>query len=466
MRTRTAAIAGALLGFVAATTVGALASRGLWSGADPSAGPAEVEERQATAGATEGAQAELPLQAEATADKARRTPVVEAVERVAPAVVSITTEAPVSDPFARFYGQRTTSGQGSGVVIDPDGVVLTNAHVVERASRIVATFADERTYEARILGMAAELDLAVLQLVDAEGLTAVELGTSRDLMLGEPVIAIGNPFGLGHSVTTGVVSSVNRPLETDERVYQDFIQTDASINPGNSGGPLVNVHGQLVGINTAIRADAQGICFAIPVDRAVKVARDIVDHGAVQLPWLAVDLRDVPVGRGGQRSTAPQVVRVHGEGELRVGDIVTAINGRDTQGRADLNAFLAGLDAKGAVTLRVLRAGEVLSVQVWPRPVPASVAEQSVARVLGVALGETDGRYRTPGVQLTEVLPGGAMAKLGLRAGDRIVAVNGRPTPTRTAVLEAVSQAKSGHRAEALFTVARGESLGRATLEI
>ena len=394
------------------------------------------------------------------------TPVVEAVERVAPAVVSITTEAPVADPFARFYGQRTTSGAVSGVVIDADGIVLTNAHVVERASRITATFADDRTLEARILGMDTDLDLAVLKLVGDHKLTAVEIGTSKDLLLGEPVIAIGNPFGLGHTVTTGVVSTISRPLETDERVYQDFIQTDASINPGNSGGPLVNVHGQLVGINSAIRADAEGIGFAIPVDRAMKVARDLVDYGAVQLPWLAVDLRDVPIGRAGQRSSAPQVVRIHGDVPLQQGDIVTAINGRATQGRADLNAYLAGLEGDGAVTLRVVRAGRELQVQVAPQEIPPTVAEESLSQLLGIELGETDRRYRSAGVQLSKVAPGGGMAGQGLRVGDRIVAVNGRATLTREEVLEALSQAKSGHRAEALFTVARGESMGRITLEI
>ena len=156
---------------------------------------------------------------------------------------------------------------------------MTNAHVVEGAIAIEATFSDDKTYAAEIIGLAPELDLAVLRLdTDSESMS-VDIGNSADLMLGETVIALGNPFGLGHTVTTGVISGIDRPLETERRIYQNFIQTDASINPGNSGGPLVNIDGELVGINTAIRSNAEGIGFAIPVDRAMKVAQDLLNFG-------------------------------------------------------------------------------------------------------------------------------------------------------------------------------------------
>ena len=147
-------------------------------------------------------------------------------------------------------------------------MILTNAHVVSSASRIIATFSDGNQAEARVVGLDEDLDLAVLKIPIRPGLVAVDIGTSSDLLLREPVIAIGNPFGLGHTVTTGVVSATSRAIETDDRVFQDFIQTDASINPGNSGGPLLDRFGALVGITTSIRPDAQGIGFAIPIDRA------------------------------------------------------------------------------------------------------------------------------------------------------------------------------------------------------
>jgi S1-C subfamily serine protease len=208
----------------------------------------------------------LPISQDRPSTASRSNPVVEVAARAAPAVVSIGCEVPTQSPFQIFYSGRSTStSQGSGAVIRADGVVLTNAHVVEGATRITATLPDETSYEATVVGLDSELDLAVLQLEGAQGLPTIPLGSSSDLLLGETVIAIGNPFGLGHTLTTGVVSSRSRTLEVGERVFQDYVQTDAGINPGNSGGPLLNIHGELIGINTAIRRDAENIGFAIPV---------------------------------------------------------------------------------------------------------------------------------------------------------------------------------------------------------
>ncbi len=417
---------------------------------------------------------------EASADALRRTAIVQAVERVAPAVVSITTEVPVNDPFARMRGAPArTSAQGSGIVIESDGLVLTNAHVISRASRIVASFADGSSYDAEVLGLAEELDLAVLQLRDARGLSAVEVGTSSDLMLGEPVIVIGNPFGLGHTVTTGVISATRRPLETDERVYQDFLQTDASINPGNSGGPLLDIHGRLIGITTAIRPDAEGIGFAIPVDRAIKIAHDLSDYGRVRSPWLGVDLDDVYIQsrgtppsstRGGQ--TAARVVRVHDLGNaagasLRAGDVIVAIDGRPVQGRGDLNAYLAAFEPGRTVALTVQRpAGDryrELEVRMAAQGLPDSVVERSLAQVLGVALEDS---ARAPGVLVSSVSSTGAYARIGGRAGDLLVAINGRPVRTIEELRAVVAATKSAHRTDALVTIRRGSASGRITLPL
>ena len=223
---------------------------------------------------------------------ARRSRVVEAVERASPAVVNISTEQVVvqrgnpfgGDPFFEqffrdFFDSRprrsTRTSLGSGVIVQSDGTILTNEHVILRGGHIHVTLADGREFEAKLVGRDADSDLAVLR-INAGSLPHIALGHSDDLMIGETVIAIGNPFGLSHTVTTGVVSAVKRNLQTGGRTFTDFIQTDASINPGNSGGPLLNINGELIGINTAIYGNAQGIGFAIPVDRAHRVVDKLV----------------------------------------------------------------------------------------------------------------------------------------------------------------------------------------------
>ncbi|MDH3255349.1 MAG: trypsin-like peptidase domain-containing protein, partial [Acidobacteriota bacterium] len=206
----------------------------------------------------------------------RRTPIVEIVEKVAPAVVNISAEAIVRAPdpfFGDFFAQRRrVESLGSGFVIEANGVVVTNAHVIEGSSRVLVTTADGRELEAEVLGLDRDTDIAVLK-VDARDLASLELGNSSDLLVGETVVALGNPLGLSNSVTTGVLSARGRtvPAESGERLFTDFLQTDASINPGNSGGPLVNLDGDVIGINTAIIAGAEGIGFAIPADRARRV---------------------------------------------------------------------------------------------------------------------------------------------------------------------------------------------------
>src|SRR5262249_44289017 len=217
-------------------------------------------------------------------DPARRSRVVDAVERAGPAVVNISTEQvvvqrgspfggdPLFDQFFRdFFDSRprrsTRTSLGSGIIVQSDGTILTNEHVILRGGRIHVTLADGREFDAKLVGRDPDSDLAVLR-INAGSLPHIALGHSDDLMIGETVIAIGNPFGLSHTVTTGGVRATKRSLQSGGRTFTDFIQTDASINPGNSGGPLLNILGELVGINTAIYGGAQGIGFAIPVDRA------------------------------------------------------------------------------------------------------------------------------------------------------------------------------------------------------
>ncbi len=449
-------------GVVVAAATGAFATR-------PELGPDGRPESPLVASAqTGGASTD-----DAAAEAARHTPLVSAVERVAPTVVSITTETPVQS----WFGTQRASSEGSGVVIDPSGVVLTNAHVVAQAQTIQASFADGSAYEATVLGLDQDLDLAVLRLQGAPALTAVTIGSSAGLLLGEPVIAIGNPYGLGHTVTTGVVSSLHRSLETRQRVYQDFIQTDASINPGNSGGPLLDIRGRLIGINTAIYAEGQNIGFAIPSDRALKVANDLLQFGSVVAPWLGCDLVDVSLrGPSGAR-VAVKVSRVYPKtgaeaAGLQSGDVILEVDGRAVQGRSDLNAFLASFSPGRVIEATVMRGETETSVRVTSQAIDPRIVDEILSEALGIEVASMTAadakRFptRVQGVVVTRVSPDGAFSAAGLRVGDLISDINGQRVTSEDELRQILLRAKSGHRGEALVTIWRGKASGRFQLNI
>ena len=231
----------------------------------------------------------------------RRSEIVEVVEKVAPAVVNIAAEQTVRrgrsmfDTF--FFGMdpRPAKSLGSGVIIDPKGIILTNDHVISGASRIVATTKTGQELACEVIGSDADNDLAVLRVKKpGAALPTIKMGTSSDLLIGETVVAIGNPFGLSNTVTAGVLSALGRSVPGEnQRVYNDFIQIDAPINPGNSGGPVVNVQGDMIGVATAIIGGAQGIGFAIPVDRAKRIVSDLVKFGHVKPVWVGLHGRTV-----------------------------------------------------------------------------------------------------------------------------------------------------------------------------
>ena len=258
--------------------------------------------------------AALPVGGTATAADAapsfhpRRTPVVDVVRRVRAAVVNIHSEraaahAPEGDPTGLTPPNRV-NGMGTGIVIDPRGYVLTNHHVVDDVSSLRARLGDGTSVGARVLARDSETDLALIKIDVGRPLPTIPLGTSSDVMVGETVIAIGNAYGYEHTVTVGVVSAIKRDVVLNKDVsYKQLIQTDASINPGNSGGPLLNVNGELIGVNVAIRAGAQGIGFAIPVDNMLRVAADMLSVRRRNGTWHGVVGKDEVVAPSGEVET-------------------------------------------------------------------------------------------------------------------------------------------------------------------
>ncbi len=253
----------------------------------------------------------LPMPAQAMqAGSPRLTPVVSAVQAVAPAVVNITSthyEQGLSlSPLELFFGmgrpdfnrhqmrQQKRVSLGSGIIVDGHkGLVLTNAHVISGGDEVMVHLQDGREFKAYVRGAEPDFDIALLAIEGAHGLPAVHLGDSDDILPGETVIAIGNPFGFSHTVTTGVVSALGRTIRSNNGAFTDLIQTDAAINPGNSGGPLLNLDGSLIGINTAVDARAEGIGFAIPINKARRVMQDLMHQGKVSPLWLGLLLDDI-----------------------------------------------------------------------------------------------------------------------------------------------------------------------------
>jgi serine protease Do len=409
----------------------------------------------------------------------RRTTTVRVVERSGPAVVNVTTEqrAPeAANPFRPFSGDpffdrffqdffepRVPGAEqslGSGVLIDAQRHVLTNEHVVTRAERIKVSLADGREFGAKLIGADPNNDIAVLELDTQEKLPWIEPGSSADLMVGEPVIAIGNPFGLSHTVTTGVISALGRSLRTDERVYHGFLQTDASINPGNSGGPLLNAEGQLIGINTAVYNRAQGIGFAIPIDDARRVVRELIDHGEVSPVWLGIDLQDLDAGLAAAlelpsaaRGAVVSRVRANSPGEragVKRGDVVTQIDGQPLESARDFFERLARTTAGQDLSLTTVRNRETRKVAVRAEQIPQGFVTSLVSDLLGLALEPApNGGFAVSGVR-----PNSGAAQIGLRRGDVLLAIGGRSLTDAEALRRSVLALQGLPRA--LIVVARG----------
>jgi Do/DeqQ family serine protease len=382
----------------------------------------------------------------AETDPLRRSLVVEAAERAGPAVVNVSTEEvveqrgspfpfptdPFFDEFFRDFRESrprrfTRTSLGSGVIVAADGTILTNLHVILRASRIHVTLADEREFDAKLVGADADSDLAVLRVEAGGSLPHVALGTSADLMIGETVIAIGNPFGLSHTVTSGVVSAVGRSLSEEDRTFTDLIQTDASINPGNSGGPLLNIRGELVGINTAIYGKAQGIGFAIPVDRVARVMKDLVSYGAVRQVWTGLVVQDLSddlerhfgVRRGVVVASVEDGSPAATAGIAR-GDALTAVDGRDVRSEEEFERRIQDHAEGQRIAITRRRDGADAVVTLTAALYPPERADRLAWSRLGLEVAEDD-----DGLDVRRVRSGSPVARIGVERGDRVLALDG-----------------------------------------
>lgn len=301
-------------------------------------------------------------------------PVARAVQVAGTSVVNIDTVSRiVRDDF--FYGPQTVErkGAGSGVVIDPRGYVLTNEHVVQGASEITVTFGNGKRYKGKVIGADQETDVGVIRLEGGQNWPAAKLGDPKKLVPGQWAIAIGNPYGYQQTVTLGVIGHTGRAIRADDRVYKQLIQTDAAINPGNSGGALVDIRGQVVGINTIVRSDAQGIGFAIPIDLAKSIADTLIRDGKVKRPWTGINAadvtRDVAEYLGLERVEGAFVDQIDRRGPawqagVRPGDILRELGGKKIRSAKDVEAILASAKIGQKLKVIVEREGRRLEGEI------------------------------------------------------------------------------------------------------
>ena len=395
------------------------------------------------------------------------------LEKVTPAVVNIAVlqaspeeqNPMLRDPFfRRFFGMPGQSepqiAAGSGVIVDAkNGYVLTNAHVVKDAREVLITLKDNRRLPAKLVGADPGTDIAVVR-VEPRSLVDVRFGDSDALQVGDFVIAIGNPFGIGQTATSGIVSALGRSGLSKEG-YEHFIQTDASINPGNSGGALINLKGELVGINTAIIGPSGGnvgIGFAVPVVIAYAVMDQLIRFGEVKRGRLGISMTDVVGGGDGATIADVQADSPASKAGLRKGDVVTGFNGRPVRGPAELRARLGVVPVGDTVELQVQRGGEkrTLKAQIGPIESGGSGGE-SVQELAGAVLQEVS-RSGLPGrnraVLVTAVKPESPAFRHGLRAGDLIVGVNARRV---TSVKELTAALRT--RGNVQLNVLRGDNV-------
>ncbi len=407
---------------------------------------------------------------------------VDLAEEAGSAVVNISTERTVSNNFGSFpnemfrglppgfedffrqfdnfgNGERTQSSLGSGFIISEDGYIVTNNHVVEGADRVYVNLegqdGEADQIEAEVVGTDPETDLALLKVDVDMDLPTLEFGDSDESQVGEWVLAIGNPFGLGHTVTAGIVSAKGRNIQSGP--YDDFIQTDASINPGNSGGPLVNMDGDVIGINTAIIASGQGIGFAIPSTQAERIIEALRNGESVARGWLGVSIQDI------DENTAMALGLEHPDGALissvmedepadvaglRAGDVIIAVNDEPVEDSSELLQAIANIAPGTTAQITIIRNGEeeVIDAVLGERESQSTVNNQTVEddEILGISVRALNDLEREEynlesGVMITKLDSKSAAGDNGMRTGDIIITVNLTPINTPEELTEIVS---------------------------
>lgn len=412
------------------------------------------------------------------------------VGRAGPAVVNISVEGTVktahrgampqldpNDPLFDFFrrfgprvpmprgGEQVVRGQGSGFIVSPDGLILTNAHVVAEAGEVTVKLTDKREFKAKVLGIDKPTDIAVLK-IDAKDLPTLPLGNPENTQVGEWVLAIGSPFGFENSVTAGIVSAKSRSLPDEG--YVPFLQTDVAINPGNSGGPLLNLRGEVVGINSQIYSRSggyQGLSFAIPINVAAKVRDDILAHGKVTRGRIGVAIQDVnqalaeSFGLPKPEGALVSSVEKGGPGDkagLKAGDVILGLNGAPVKSSAELPPKVAEVKPGSTVKLQVWRKGETKELgvtvgEMQPEKVASANDDGAAGGKLGLAVRplSPDEQRQAEAQGLLVLDTAGAAAKAGIQPGDVILALNG--TPVRSVEELRALAAKADHHVALLI---------------
>ncbi len=378
----------------------------------------------------------IPGAGGARASELRHTATVKLVQQARGAIVNIhgqKTLAPADEGYRQGEGPQNVNGMGTGIIIDERGYILTNHHVVEGVKKIQVTLSDERTQIATLVANDNKTDLAVIKIDVSQKLPVLTIGTSSDLMIGEPVIAVGNAYGYEHTVTRGIVSALHRTVQvSDSQKYTDLIQTDASINPGNSGGPLLNIDGEMIGINVAVRAGAQGIGFAIPVDMAMTVAASLMSaqhstyHGIVPGASSSSAVTQFVVGKIDEESPAAK-------SGLQAGDIIKSVDNSPVVRALDIERALLGHQAGDEVGVTVQRNKQPVSVNMVlaAAPKPRGGDGERAWDLIGLRLEpvgpkhlkEYQSQYRG-GLLVTAVRPDSPAWRNRIRQGDILLGLH------------------------------------------
>ncbi len=413
----------------------------------------------------------------------RMTPIVVAVRQARAAVVSIQGQKTVTssaDGSGTADVPRQVNGMGTGTIIDERGYILTNCHVVSDVRHIQVTLDDGRNYTAELIANDGKNDLAILKISPTKALPTIRIGTSSDLMEGESVVALGNAFGYQQTVTRGIVSALGRDVQvSDTQAYEDLIQTDASINPGNSGGPLLNIDGEMIGVNVAVRAGAQGIGFAIPIDAALRTAANLLNVQRLQNKWHGLSTQPGEDLGGPLRVTRVEPASPAEAAGLRSGDEILQVGAMPVTRPLDLERALLDRPVGETLTVHLRRDGQPVNVDLAlatyrsPRSTTirgaAAAADDdfdaAVWNLFGLKLSEEpkstfarrNTRYRG-GMRVEEVRPDSPAAKQGILAGDVLVGMHGWETASNQDVQYIVSLPNLAELGKMKFYLLRGQN--------